>query len=528
MVEASNPGETIEASAVRAQLGRMLTHPLFMQSERQSRFLKYIVEETLTGGGRRLNQFVIGVDVFDRDASFDPAIDSIVRVEAGRLRAKLREYYAEVGQGDPVWILLPKGRYATVFQSGGPAVGSPHPANGSAGHPASQARPIVAVLPFDNRSDDPEQEYFSDGIAEDLITELSRVSGIGVMSRQSTFIFKGKSAPAQQVCEELGADHVVHGSVRKAGTRVRITAQLVDGRTGQQRWADRYDRELLDIFSVQDEVVQKIASALQVTLTNSGTGRTSRKGAPSVEAYDCVLRGQEYARSFRREDLLQARALFRRAMTLDANYAEAHASLARVLVYEWIAGFSTERDRVLPEALDLAQRAVALDPDSAITHSTLGWTHLWMDDYNSAIVEGEKAIELDQSSAFALSWMAMCQAWAGKTEEAAQLLERAMQLNPVEPYYYARGLIYYVKNQLREAADLFEKSVRNNLSFVPARLYLASCYGLLGQEQAGRAEIAAIMSINPGYRTSGVGDPRHKDPALAARFATSLQRLGLP
>jgi hypothetical protein len=182
MAEGSNRWDTASVSAVREQLARMLASPLFEHSERQSRFLRYIVEETLTGRGRHLNQFVIGVEVFDRDASFDPAVDSIVRVEAGRLRAKLREYYGEVGQADPVRILLPKGRYTAVIQIGPPAAPSPPAANDVAGPAASPARPVIAVLPFDNRSGDEKQEYFSDGIAEDLVTELSRLSGLGVIS----------------------------------------------------------------------------------------------------------------------------------------------------------------------------------------------------------------------------------------------------------------------------------------------------------------------------------------------------------
>lgn len=433
MAETSHRLSADSVSAVREQLVRMLSHPLFAQSERQSRFLKFIVEETLTGGSRRLKQFIIGVEVFDRDQSFDPAIDSIVRVEAGRLRAKLLEYYTGAGKDDPVVIELPKGAYSVAFQTGRSASSPGHAAKGAREREVSPLRPIVAVLPFENHSGDPEQEYFSDGIVEDLITELSRVSGLGVISRQSSFTFKGKSATAQQVCEELGADHVLEGSVRKAGTRVRITAQLVDGKSGQHRWAERYDRELLDIFSVQDEVVQKIAFALRVTLSDSEAKRLGRKGTDNAEAYDCVLRGHEYTRSFRKEDLFQARALFRRAQSLDAEFAEPYISLARVLVYEWIAGFSDDRGIVLTEALELARRAVALDPDSATAHSILGWTYLWLDEYESAVAEGEKAIELDRSGSFALGWMAMCRAWAGRTEEATELVERAMRLNPVEP-----------------------------------------------------------------------------------------------
>ncbi|MBI1731801.1 MAG: hypothetical protein HYR49_03400 [Gammaproteobacteria bacterium] len=517
-----------EVTAIRDQLARMLRHPLFAQSERQSRFLKYVVEETVTGAGRRLNQFVLGVEVFDRDQRFDPAIDSIVRVEAGRLRAKLREYYDEFGQDDPVVIELPKGTYAMAVQFGSIGAAPDHPGRGVTDRQIPPAKPVVAVLPFENLSGDQEQEYFTSGVAEDLITELSRVSGLRVISRQSSVTFKGKSATVQQVCEELRADYVVEGSVRKVGARVRISTQLVDGRTGQDRWAQRYDRELLDIFSVQDEVVQKITAALQINLSPAEETRFGRKGTDNLEAYDCVLRGVEYFRSFRKQDLFQARALLRHAIRLDPGYAEAYAALARVLVYEWIVGLSENRETALTEAVALSLRAVELDPGSALTHSTLGWTYLWLNEYDKANSEGEAAIKLDQSSSFALEWMAMCRAWAGQTGEAMQLVERALRLNPMEPYYFARGLTYYVMGRLDEAIELLEKGARKSPWFLPARLYLASSYGLLGRESDGRKHVAEILRINPDYGMAAEGDRRIRDPELGKRFSDSLRRLGLP
>jgi adenylate cyclase len=468
------------------------------------------------------------VEVFDRDQRFDPAIDSIVRVEAGRLRSKLREYYGEFGQDDPVVIELPKGTYAVAIQSGGVGAAPVNTGPGVTDRQMPLAKPVVAVLPFENISGEQDQEYFTNGIVEDLITELSRVSGLRVISRQSSFTFKGKSATVQQVCEELRADYVVEGSMRKVGARVRISVQLVDGRTGQGRWAERYDREMLDIFSVQDEVVQKITAALQINLSPSEESRFGRKGTDNLEAYDCVLRGVEYFRSFRKQDLLQARALFRHAIRLDPTYAEAYAALARVLVYEWIVGLSENRETALTEAVALSLRAVELDPGSARTHSTLGWTYLWLNDYDRAIAEGEAAIKLDQSSSIALEWMTMCRAWAGQTDEAMQLVERALRLNPMEPYYFARGLTYYVMGRHEEAIELLEKGARKSPSFLPARLYLASSYGLLGRESEGRTQVAEILRINPDYRLATGVDRRITETELGKRFSDSLRYLGLP
>lgn len=518
MVDSMASLTTAEVSAARGQLTRMLAHPLFSQSERLGRFLKYVVEESLTGGSRRLNQFVIGIEVFDRDESFDPAIDSIVRVEAGRLRGKLLEYYNDGGSQDPVVIDLPKGRYAAVVRSRGLAT-PPNPASA----PDALSEPTLVVLPFDNLSGDPQQDYFSDGLVEDLITALSKLPGLSVISRRSAFTFKGKSATVRQVCDELAANVVLIGSVRRSDTQVRIAAQLVDGVSGKQRWAERYDRQLLDIFAIQDEVVQEIAAALKMTFAQ----REPTRSTHSLEAYDCVMRGEELCRSFAREDLLQARALFRRAMKLDGAYAQAYASLAFVLVYEWIVGFDVDREDTLTDALALTRRAVELDGALAAAHSLLGWTLLWMNEFDEAVAAGEKAIALDPNNDFALNWLAMCRAWAGSSGEAAVLIDRAMQVNPVEPYYFARGLIQFVQYRLDCALDMFEKCVRRDPAFVPGHLYLASCYSLAGRVAAGREQIAELRRISPGYRMARLGQKRLRDPDLAERFVASLKRVGL-
>lgn len=509
---------TEEVSAARAQLTRMLAHPLFTQSERLGRFLKYVVEETLTGGGRRLNQFVLGVEVFDRDESFDPAIDSIVRVEAGRLRGKLLEYYNDGGSSDPIVIDLPKGRYAAVVRPRAASVSAVPVAT-----PDAAREPTVVVLPFENLSGDPEQEYFSNGIVEDLITELSRVPGLAVISRQSAFTFKGKSATVQQVCEELSANHVLVGSVRKSDRHVRIAAQLVNGATGKQHWGERYDRELSDIFAVQDEVVRKIAAALEMTLAR----HTIKRGTDNLEAYDCVLRGEELRLSYTREDLFQARALFRRAVKLDPMYAQAQANLAFVLVYEWIVGFDTARDYTISEALLLSRRAVELDADLASAHSVLGWTLLWLNEFDEAAAAGEKAIALDPNNEFALYWMSMCRSWAGRVEDATVLAERAMRVNPMEPYYYARGLAHFMGDRLDCAVDMFEKCVRRDPAFLPGRLYLASSYSLAGREEEGQQQIEELLRLSPTYRMARLGEKRIRDPERAKRFTESLRRVGL-
>lgn len=526
-----------EASTIQAELSRILSSDLFVRSDRQSRFLRYSVEETLTGGASRLNQFVIGVEVFDRDASFDPAIDSIVRVEAGRLRAKLREYYTSIGSADVVGIELPKGSYAVNFQMDRNASvhgdasnqASEDMSGSSSQNTHTQENPLIAVLPFDNLSGEPEQEYFVDGITEDLITDLSKVPGLGVIARNSTFTYKNKAIKVQQIAQELGAAYVLEGSVRKAGSRIRINAQLVTTKDGKHLWAERYDRELDDIFSVQDDVVKKIVSALSKALSWSTQASIKHKGTDSMEAYDCVLRGAEYFRTYSRENLEQARALFRRAIDLAPTYAEPYSRLAMVYVYEWIAGLTDYSGNILDKALDSALRSVKLDPELARGHSTLGWVYLWQNENDKAIEEGNRAIALDPNQVVALGWMSMAMAWAGRTDEAMQMVERAIRLNPIEPYYFPRGLIYYVMGRFNEAIELLAKSKQHSPDFLPTRLYLASSLALLERDEEGRKQIAELRRISPDFKLAKREkvSSRMSDKEIGNRFVESLQRLGL-
>ena len=236
----------------------MLATDIFSQAERQRRLLSYLVSETLDGRGGRLKGYSIAIAVFDRGADFDPSTEPIVRVEAARLRSKLREYYEREGRDDPLRIEIPKGSYAV--QIGASKIERTREA------PTREDKPTIAVLPFANLGDDPSQEYFADGIAEDLTTDLSKLSGLVVISRHSSFLYRRSSKPAGEIAKELGVRYLLEGSVRRADTRVRIGANLIDTATGAQIWAERYDRELSDIFAVQDDVARRIVASLKVKL----------------------------------------------------------------------------------------------------------------------------------------------------------------------------------------------------------------------------------------------------------------------
>ena len=532
----TNQWSGAESLSVREQLDRILASALFVHADRLGRFLQFVVGETLAGRGDRLNQYAIAIEVFDRDETFDPTVDAIVRVEAGRLRSKLLEYYSELGRDDSVRVLLPKRSYAAEFQF--QTVNKLFPAEvkgpanvGGAGLDVSAAlqpvAPTIAVLPFINLSSDPEQNYFADGITEDLITDLSQLSGLAVISRQSTFSYKDKDATVQQVCDELGASVVVEGSVRKLGERVRITAQLIEGATGQPLWAARYDRDLADIFDVQDEVNQQIVSALSLTLTPSEINHLVHHGTAQIDAYDYVLRGMKEADTDTMEGFVRARYCFERALELDANYAVAYARLAMNATYCWIAGWSDSREETIDKGFELATCAVKLDDQSALAHAALCWALLWQGRHDEAIAAGQRAIQCNPNDVVALGRLALSMIWAGDPEPSLPLIEKANRLNPSRYYHFARGVALFVLCQYDEAIELFRLDLQENPNFLPSALYMAAIYGLLGRGQEAAATVAVIRRISPAFTLSKDRGTHFKNPEDRHRFADGLSKAGL-
>jgi adenylate cyclase len=259
--------------------------------------------------------------------------------------------------------------------------------------------PSIAVLPFTNMSGDPEQEYFSDGISEDIITDLSKIAGLTVIARNSSFTYKGRSVDVRTIGRDLGVRSVLEGSIRRAANRVRITAQLTDAATGGHLWADRYDRDLTDIFEVQDEVVEKIVGALAVTLTRGEQQRLRRHGTSNVEAYECWLRARALLTRGSRASIIQARAMYRRAIEFDLNFAAPHAGLAFAAIAEHASGWVLDSAQALLEAERWARRALELDDQEPVSHMALGNVLLWRRDHEGALAEFRRMIALDPNFA---------------------------------------------------------------------------------------------------------------------------------
>ena len=389
--------------------------------------------------------------------------------------------------------------------------------------------PSIAVLPFDNMSGDPEQEYFSDGITEDLTTGLSKVSGLFVIARNSAFAYKGRSVKVEAVGRELGVRFVLEGSVRKVGERVRITAQLIDASTGYHLWAERYDRQLAEIFDVQDEVTQKIITALAVQLTEDETDRATRIRTVSTEAYEYTLRGMEYRNRKTRSANELSREMFLKAVELDPEYAEAYSELAHTYLMEWIFGWD-RNEQALEKAAELGNLAITLDPSLPTSHALLGYVFLWKKDHDRAVEAMETAIELDPNDADGYAGLADVLCWTGNPEVAVDLIKKAMRLNPAYPDFYLRTLAHaqYLTRRYGEAIESFREMLHRSPDFVSARIYLIAIDVEQGRTEKAREQVAALISEDPDISEEGWEHRLpYKNRAVLDRLYDALRVAGL-
>jgi adenylate cyclase len=387
----------------------------------------------------------------------------------------------------------------------------------------------IAVLPFDNMSGDPEQEYFSDGITEDLITDLAKISDLFVIARNSTFVYKGQSVDVQEVGRELGVQYVLEGSVRKANGTVRITAQLIDATTGGHVWAHRYDRDLKDIFAVQDEVVTEIVSALSVELTDEEQERIRQIQTDNLDAYESVKRGWWYYRRVTKEDNAQARSLFEQAVALDADFAEAYAGLGFTYYEEWVEYWTVD-PAALDQALELAKQAIALDEGNAGAHTLLSHVYLWRKQHSLAIAEQELANALKPNSADGYRDLAEVLIFAGRPEEAVALVEQAMRLDPHHPasFPFTLGLAYARLSRYEEAIAAEQEALTLNPVFLGSHLVLAMVYQETGREEEAQRHVQLALQISPQLTLDELGERLpFADPATLEHVLDTLREAGL-
>ena len=547
-----------DQKAIREQLDRILNSGPFQQSRRRQRFLEYIVNETLAGRGERLKGYNVALAVFDRPKTFDPAIDPVVRIEAARLREKLREYYETEGHTDPIRIELRKGSYAPHIEFWKPAEDrhqEPVAEPAASAHKASAAElswwkhgqrwriavpalaliglavlagawltrdlwaptperaaadamldvpkgPAIAVLPFVNLSGDSKQDYFSDGLTEDILTELSRARDLRVLARNTTFQYKGKAVDVGKLGRDLKVRYVLEGSVRRAEDQLRVTAQLIDAETGSHIWADRYDREMADVFLVQDEIVNEIVAKIAgsygaIELNEAKTA--ARKSPQQVQAYDLVLRAREAMQwDWTSETFRVARGFLQQAIALDPTNAQARRELAWLAVMGWV--FRLDERPVPPDEITTqATKAVELDPADARARMVAASAYFFTKQLDRFAQEADQALALAPYDAEIIAVLACMISSAGDHQRGVALAMKANALNAdaaIGWYHSTVYTAYYLKGDYERALEVARQNQDQEMFY--SYLEIIPIYGKLGLKQEALEAWRGLLKQYPG------------------------------
>ena len=396
-------------------------------------------------------------------------------------------------------------------------------------------KPSLAVLPFANMSGDPEQDYFADGMTDDLITDLSKVSGLFVIARNSTFTYKGKTVTIRQVAEELGVRYVLEGSVRRAGDQVRINAQLIDATTGGHVWAERYDGSLTDVFALQDKVTQNIVTALAVNLTEEERARRVSADTHSPEAYDAFLRGWAHYRLFTPEDLAKSVPYFEEAIRRDPNYGRAHAALATVYWESWLNDWVKSLGMSHTEAKTKTRRHLeeALKDPTPLAHRIAARMRITAERWDEAIAEAERAIALGANDPDGYVAMSKVLVRAGRPAEGLEFIETAMRLDPQTDYLYRLGEAQFHLERYDEASATLLRAAKRNPGVALNFFLLAAAYGQLGRDEEAESAIETFnkMRAKAGEHLmslADIGGWRFKFSADRERLRDGLRKAGLP
>jgi len=370
-------------------------------------------------------------------------------------------------------------------------------------------RPAIAVLPFTSMSGDPEQEYFSDGISEDILTALSKLRWFAVIARNSSFAYKGKSIPMRQIGEELGVGYLVEGSVRKSGERVRITAQLNDAATGSQLWAERYERDLADVFAVQDEITEAIVAAIEPQLYAAENFRAKRKPPDSMDAWDLVMRALSHYWRVTRQDNVVAQALLEKATAIDPNYGQALGVLAASHTFSAHMGWA-EMATAAPIAERAALAALRADSEDPWAHHALGCTHLFARRFDDALAEFEQALRLNPNFSLAQGYYGLALSYSGRWREAYEAAQRAIRLSPRDPssaiYYGIAAYAQFVGKNYVEAINLSREAIRQRGDLTGAYRVLTVAAGMAGQAEVARAALQELRRAQPNISLAWIAN----------------------
>ncbi|MBL7218463.1 MAG: tetratricopeptide repeat protein [Desulfobacteraceae bacterium] len=392
-------------------------------------------------------------------------------------------------------------------------------------------KPSIAVLPFVNMSDDPKQEFFSDGITEDIITALSKTPRLFVIARNSTFVYKGKPTKIQKVAEDLGVRYVLEGSVRKSENKVRVTAQLIDALKGTHLWAEKYDRDQKDIFAIQDDITREIIEALQVKLTEGEQARIWSRGTENTKAHEKALESLEHFRRFNPDNVILCRKKAEEALALDPNYPFAVALLAWSHLIEVWNGWSKSPGESMKKAVELAKKTVELDDNYEGGHAILGSVYLIQKQWEKAVEEGERAVELSPSGADANGILGITLSYVGRPKEAISLLEKAIRLNPSSPnwLYHNLGRAQILVGNYQEAITSFKRVIEKNPKHIPASFFLIVAYSLSNQDKEAKIQVEEYLKQRPSANIeSWKKRSTFKNETDTDLFVNALRKAGFP
>jgi adenylate cyclase len=464
-----------------------------------------------------------GVNVAARlQALADPGGICVSEVVAAEARNKLPVRFESLGEQRVKNIPGPVRSHRVIFGDSGPQRREPTL--------PLPAKPSIAILPFANMSGDPEQEYFSDGISEDLITAISRIRWLFVIARNSSFTYRGKAVDVTQVARDLGVRYVLEGSVRRAGSRMRISAQLIDATSGAHVWAERYDRELADVFAVQDEITERIAATIEPELARAELERARRKPPGSLDAWDLYQRGLWHVWQFSAQDNAAALELFERAAALDPGFSPFFASLALCRLLDHTLRYRPASERSIDAALEAARQAVALDDKDASAHAVLGRAYTVLGDHDAGIAELRKSLQLNPSFALARYGLGMALVLSGRPTEAVSELDAAQRLSPYDPYLWAfamfRAWAHLSLGDFERAIEDASLSVRQPRAPFPAWGTLASALGSAGRIAEARTALAKALELEPRFMSPRLFDDiwPNSDPALFKRYDDGLRK----
>ena len=485
---------TIQHSAIRGQLEKVLAHALFVRSARMARFLRLAVERTLEGRTDELKEYLLGVEVFDRKASYDPRVDPIVRVEARRLRSKLQAYYEGDGRDDPIVFEFATGTYAPRIHRK-----NEEPAATPVAIPTA-AVPRVAVLPFANLSACSDHDYFSDGLTEELIHALTKVSGMKVVAWSSAARLRGVEQDVLEARRRLQVANVLTGSVRISGSRLRVRAQLIETETGVYLWSETFDRQMQDVFAIQEEIARNIVRTLRIQLAG-GPEKAPLAGSPtSVSSYDYYLKGRYHWHRRTPADLARSIQYFQAAIEADPASALAHAGLADAYTLDVEYGLTHPADGI-PRAKAAAERAIELDPLLAEAYPSLALIRSHYDrEWEESEALYRKAIALNPGYATAHMWLgANCLAMLGRLDEALPELETALELDPLSAITHElRGFIYLLKREYEEAIRRYREILEFDPSAYRAYAAIGRALSLQGKYAEALAMLEQARAIEDG------------------------------